>query len=438
MARTGTGMDRFLGTCGIASALLCVWTGASAALASPSESAGLAQAAVATGIVAALALGSLAAPWPRARGALTFVIVCALSVELLLQLLSLGHLIPNLRMAHQVPFGRIYWCGEGNTHGVMNRHGFNCPRATFSPDARKVVLVGDSYVEAIQVDTADHMGGHLEDLANRGGGGAEPVEVIAMGRNGTGPAHYVEVIRYAIEYERPDDVVMFVFLGNDLLDNVRLEGRLPIAVPPPISYHFDEQGQIALRTDSESTPAEYHASWVRARRLTVPTCAATLLSHSILLGMAHTLRTHFQHGMVMQCRPALGWIRDERTPDEAARQLDVQAHFLRYFLIQAADLTAAAGASLYLVTIPMPICGRWPLDAEIPAVDRFAMNLPAEVQVSALADELDIPILPMTRALITDDVSWEEQHRLFLQGCGHLAPGGHAYVADAVYRSFLE
>jgi hypothetical protein len=94
-----------------------------------------------------------------------------------------------------------------------------------APGVRRIALLGDSFVEAIQVPFEQSVTSLLENRLSR-------AEVMSFGVSGTGTARqYLALRHYALPY-RPDIVVLFFFAGNDISDNSgRLQGKPYLPYP---------------------------------------------------------------------------------------------------------------------------------------------------------------------------------------------------------------
>jgi lysophospholipase L1-like esterase len=133
---------------------------------------------------------------------------------------------------------------EGSSSGRFNRQGFRDRERTIAkpPGGYRILVLGDSFVEALQVPLDEAFPAVLEDrLRLRPGGGA--VEVLAMGQSGFGTAS--ELMRYldfGADY-RPDVVLLAFYAGNDVRDNSRLlSGDAP-------GFYFTRDPDGALRPD---------------------------------------------------------------------------------------------------------------------------------------------------------------------------------------------
>jgi lysophospholipase L1-like esterase len=93
---------------------------------------------------------------------------------------------------------------------------------------RRIVVVGDSFVEALQVRFEQSITSLLESRLQASGVHAE---TINLGVSGTGTARqYLAVREYGLRY-KPDLVLLF-FVGNDVSDNSRrLQGRSYVPYP---------------------------------------------------------------------------------------------------------------------------------------------------------------------------------------------------------------
>jgi lysophospholipase L1-like esterase len=118
-----------------------------------------------------------------------------------------------------------------NSVGFRDReHAVEKPAGT-----RRVVLLGDSFLEAIQVPFEGSITPQLESRLRARTG---PTELINLGVSGTGTAReYLALREYGLRY-KPDLVLMF-FVGNDVSDNSRRLQGLPYIPYPRITADGD-------------------------------------------------------------------------------------------------------------------------------------------------------------------------------------------------------
>ena len=83
-------------------------------------------------------------------------------------------------------------------------------------DARRVLVLGDSFVEAVQVEAGLTLTAHLESLLHRDG---SPTEVINAGVGGFGTAQEWLFFREEGHRYQPDLVLLVFYLGNDVRNN---------------------------------------------------------------------------------------------------------------------------------------------------------------------------------------------------------------------------
>jgi hypothetical protein len=84
----------------------------------------------------------------------------------------------------------------------------------------RVAIVGDSYVEALQVDVGEAFGEVLERLLRQEG---KPVEVYRYGISGASTAYAHDLLPLEVLRDRPDCVI-YLFIDNDLQDSVPFLG----------------------------------------------------------------------------------------------------------------------------------------------------------------------------------------------------------------------
>lgn len=109
---------------------------------------------------------------------------------------------------------------------------------------KRVVLLGDSFIEALQVPFEESISAQLEDKLTHQAGGTE---VINFGVSATGTArHYLALREYGLQYK--PDVVLAFFVGNDIGDNSRrIQARSYVPYPQTTSdgkLAHDEAGRL--------------------------------------------------------------------------------------------------------------------------------------------------------------------------------------------------
>ncbi len=129
-----------------------------------------------------------------------------------------------------------------------NEFGFNARSyATEKPAGTyRIALVGDSFVEAVQVPREKNLASLLEERLNEGGGGRK-YEVIPIGKSGNGTIKNMMYAReYALRYH--PDLIVDAFVSNDLADDAKPEQVAPPTGNPLALYakHFLLERSLTL------------------------------------------------------------------------------------------------------------------------------------------------------------------------------------------------
>ena len=120
--------------------------------------------------------------------------------------------------------------GERTVTLVTDRDGFRIGRGGSVEAAKRVLLLGDSFMEALQVEYEESVPGLLERaLRDRLGA---PVAIRNTAVGGWDPPHYLLQARKAIDRERYDLVIIALYLGNDVVNwrGDRIPSRTPAEV----------------------------------------------------------------------------------------------------------------------------------------------------------------------------------------------------------------
>jgi hypothetical protein len=127
---------------------------------------------------------------------------------------------PNLKARY---INLFHW----NSHGYYD-HEYSVQRPE---EVRRIVVIGDSYVEAVQVPLSRSFHKLLEKTLNRGQWGSSntKTQVIALGNSGTGQVEHFKVLeKQGIQYE-PDAVVIGLSRNDFCDDDPDLKRELVLA-----------------------------------------------------------------------------------------------------------------------------------------------------------------------------------------------------------------
>jgi hypothetical protein len=334
------------------------------------------------------------------------VLATVVGTEVLLQVCGVFGWIPTLNVVHHVPYGRVYWAREGFGNSTMNRHGWYYPEPDAAAGKPRVALIGDSFIEAVQIHPSEHLGRHLEGaLEGR-------VTALAFGIYGFGPAHYLELLRYARARWAPADAVIFFCLANDF-DNLLPETQ---QLAPSDYLYYGHPASERLRADLRARLDFNH----RPLWQVLP---ATAASHAFLFSVPHS---------IVRRASAAGGDGTATEPRSAGAIPPKAFDVMDALLGEYQTLTRSAGIGLTLVTIPnfsMAFYNApWSSDP-----------LPLERELAKLAAKRGMALIPLGEELRTLGVGAEDIQSLYLwHGTGHLSPEGHAFVGRRLARHFRE
>src|SRR6266487_1448811 len=174
----------------------------------------------------------------RLRGALVnSVMLCtSLGLAYLVGEVSVRILAPQQLIVKRPDVTTTINTGERTVHVFTDGDGFRVGRAGRVESKRRVLLLGDSFMEALQVEYEQSLAGLLE--ARLGTRLGETVAVRNSGVGGWDPPQYLMEARRELARERFDVVLVSVYLGNDVVTR-RVERYAP---GPPVDAPF--HGQI--------------------------------------------------------------------------------------------------------------------------------------------------------------------------------------------------
>ncbi|HKQ46996.1 MAG TPA: SGNH/GDSL hydrolase family protein [Phycisphaerae bacterium] len=309
----------------------------------------------------------------------------------------------------------------------FNTQGWNYPDDfSFARPAgtRRVCIVGDSYVEALQVNCDKQMAVVLERLLSRPG---RPVQCYPFGVSGYGTAQEYQIIRhYALDYA-PDVVIVF-FTSNDVYDASPYLSPIDSAYA---RYRLDASGELERMPMTPWAPSglrRFAAKFALARytliqnRLLSPRRATGPGGVTLREASDDTREDQFPGiGMSQDERGKMSWLLVERLL--SAAQSDCQARGATLVVVYRGNLPeieAAEGGPAYQ---PMtkendPYC----LDQRIFEMGRDFLE--------PMAARLKIPYLDFTTALVDEVKSTGRPHNF--SDDDHFNELGHAAAARAM------
>jgi lysophospholipase L1-like esterase len=172
-----------------------------------------------------------------------------------------GHyLVRHARLGHfnEPNFDGWIKTSEFTTHVRIGPLGLRDPRGEYArpPETHRILLLGDSFTEAVQVDASQTVASRLE-TSLRGQSGRN-VEVINAGVAGYGTGQEMLLLdEEGLRYQ-PQVVVLLVFLGNDIGDNSYRPNLENAAISSRPSFELDNEKLIRV---VPGTPPEAYHDW---------------------------------------------------------------------------------------------------------------------------------------------------------------------------------
>lgn len=339
-----------------------------------------------------------------------------------------------------VPYGRIYQDEQGLGNSNTNRYGWYYPEFSMGNETRRIILSGDTFVEALQIPTSAHMGLQLEAQLDE----QMPSAVMAQGLMGYGTTQFLNPIlsTYIWEPLEPDEIVVFFHLVNDF--QVYFGDTVDT---------FDTIPQVQVNSDGQPEIVN-QGVWHRLAHVVIlghepADPLRTIVSNSLLLNLlgGETIGQIFKLD-----RPKLPLNIEQTTQDQpfgpatfmfqagGGEQADQSVAVVAAQLTRFVDYMAERDIQVRLVTIPYFPQAFYTAESE-PDDWRNLMGeydlLRPEQALREVAAEHDVPFLGMTQYMQAQGLTPAEIQALYFnEGNGHLTEVGHAYFAQAIYDCF--
>jgi hypothetical protein len=280
------------------------------------------------------------------------------------------------------------------------------------PETFRILLLGDSFMEALQVPADSMLATLMERDLTRATG--HPVEVINGGVSGWGTGDELRYLtRYGLAYH-PDLVVVAMTLHNDISDNLRRDwytmrdGVLVDRNPAPKSWL---QFKVLELKAFLATHIQLYQLWRRVRH------------GGEMQQLGQALNSHVVKLFTVPSPPdiALGWQLTDR------------------LLAAIRDTSKSVGSQMAVVLLPL----RYQLadtafaslvkKAEMPP-NRMGMYQP-QIVIRRMADSLHIPVIDLLPAF----QQWTAAGKapLYLDWDGHWNDAGHRLAANVVVQNLV-
>lgn len=316
-----------------------------------------------------------------------------------------------------------------------NGKGYRGPELPYEKpdDVYRILIIGDSFVEAIQVPYEQTFQAQLQARLSEHDTAERRYEVVAMGRTGWGTVH--ETVYYQVEgYKFDADLVILLFYINDVADN------FPRFFYPNVNntnYDFvfgADEIQI-LDTNEEPLPPNrprllYNALPEFLKQSNLARLFIRLADPPVPVqtrGGVMT-RVHPQFYIYVTDPPAEGY---EEGWDRTAEALDILANSVEEDGAQLAVVPVFLGQEMVAnVSNWFPeLTAGWQWDAGLPE-QKLA-------EIFAGSDVLLWPTRPYFEAY-ANEVEGEVYNLLYLPEDGHFNALGHEVTFEAVYQWLVE
>lgn len=381
-----------------------------------------------------------------------YLAIVGVVVETQLQIVAFIGALPSVNFSEEIPYARVYWTKEGFGNSWMNRFGWHYPEFELGRDSGRVALIGDSFIEALQVQPIQNIGVVLQDLLNKGAQKrSEQRLVIAMGKGGFGPAGYLELLKFARERYHVTDAIVFLSLGSAFKNAlVEIESKNGPQYMPSryVYYTLDPTGNLALHPESRAAQALLRQQLQMNHAGLLRNWAGTAKSNCMLFMVVNQLLQNVTTGDVIFPKkrsiagglgPGMAGIEDlafdKNRPPLARKAMTIVQGLLEEYRQYAQREKMA----LMIVTIPwFPNCffdtRDWTNWGFPP--DKYDFLLP-ESELIDWCSKKDLPLLPMGHLMRDARVDVDLIRGLYYSnGSGHWTVSGHRYWAKTIYETF--
>ena len=322
---------------------------------------------------------------------------------------------------------RDIYCGESRrlVRVRTNSLGFrgDDPELPKPNDVRRVVVLGDSFISALQVEDHETMCSQLEERLNESANNTH-WEVLNFGVTGSGTAdQHVRYLR-TLRTLDPDVVLVGFGMGTDPVDN-----NPHLSNSPLVHYDFDEQGGLKLVPES-----------------TVSAEASNFLNQTCRL---YVWQKSTSNRLIKSARNQAGWFdkRDRIYLDPAPEEIEYSWRLTEAILKKFRDDVVRDGVEFHAVTIPSSREIYRDLLTELEnsgrqagLTEEFNRDVPLQ-RISEICERNDVSLIPLEHAFRTAAPAANseiEEQKLFFNGHGHMNVEGNRIAAETIAKYLLK
>jgi hypothetical protein len=349
-----------------------------------------------------------------------------------------AYLVRNEELGHFHVPGFDGWikAPEFTTHVVINPQGLRDRRQSFDkPEGTfRVLFLGDSFVEAVQVQQAQGVAEQLERALNQGS--SRPVEVINAGVAAYGTGQELLLLDQVGAKYKPDLIVLLFFVGNDVTNNYyRLElqdGDLKNALKP--YWDFNKDGTLRMIPGPPPAPRTGFAYTMRN---------SSVLYNVIETGVFNKLNQNYPREQL----EAVGGLRTPLTglyDTEPNEDWDKAWRLSEALLTQIRDHATAMGAPLVVAGGPEwralePDAWRDEIQRSNPKSNRLSSGrIQIDAPTNILGDILQRINVPYINLLPPLEAAFTQNQHLYYEFDKHWTAAGHAAAAAAIDRALRD
>jgi hypothetical protein len=403
------------------------------------------------------------------RKVVAYPMIGLLVVEAILQILAFAGSLPGVRAigGNFYPYERVYYKGESTHNRFANRYGWYSPDQKLENDKRRILIVGGSYVQGLQVKEEENFGVLLSKRINeKKSEKNSEIDVVSMGMSGFGLTSFLfddsmRELPHIIEHE---EMIVLFHLGDDF--------QSPVDSHTSIRYTIESNGEVRvhpadarLRHDLTHYYLRGYMSFQLVETIRNNYLTSKVVS-SIVNGRAHNPKVagistdneavNFPRivGFVVNnyavTEPGHAGIKTtdidiidqgnnfmfKQGDSEDIREATVIAEGI---LKVAQEYALANNITLRVVTVPAFPANFFEMNRATEWKTQFGgydLLQPEEVLVE-IAKKYHISILPMGKYMLQDRLSTEDIRSLFSTGgYGFFTQEGHQYFSEAIYDCF--
>ena len=349
-----------------------------------------------------------------------------------------AYLVRHAELGHFHVAGFDGWikAPEFTTRVTISPLGLRDRRTSYAkpPGTYRVLLLGDSFVEAVQVDAQDGVAERLEVAMNQDG---RTTEVVNAGVAAYGTGQELLLLDKEGAKYQPDLILLLFFVGNDVANNNhRLElwdGNLKLALKP--YFTLEKDGSLRLIPGPPPNPPGDLTQRMRD---------CCVLYNVVETGVMNKLNQDYPRERLEAIgglRTPLAGLYDKEPEDEWLRAWQISEALLARIRDRAAEI----GAPLVIAGAP-----EWrALDAAVWRAEiektnprstrltsgRLEPTAPTN-QLGAIAARLGVRYIDLLPPLQQE---YERGNRaLYCDFDKHWTPAGHAVAAEAIDRALRE